>query len=96
MLNVKRHVRVSDTLQRSANHLVYTRRGEAARAGKTRQCPSFNFSVLATTWGPSQTRGMKKKPKPKTQRAKKSVPREDTKQIAYRVMQEVIKGSESI
>jgi hypothetical protein len=37
---------------------------------------------------------MKKKPKTKTKPVKKSV-REDTNQIAYRVMQEVIRKSES-
>jgi hypothetical protein len=51
---------------------------------------------LAATWGPWQTRATKKKPKPETKTAEKSVPREDTNQTAYGVMQEVIKGSESI
>jgi hypothetical protein len=52
--------------------------------------------ILGLVVGPGeyQTGGMKKKPKTKTKSVKKSS-REDTNQIAHRVMQEIIKKSES-
>jgi hypothetical protein len=50
----------------------------------------LGLAGLAGRW---QTGAMKKPPKPKTK--PKIKPREDTNQTAYRVMQEVIKRSES-
>jgi hypothetical protein len=50
--------------------------------------------IQIKTLGESESAMTKKKP-PKPKKPAKRKPREDTNQIAYRVMQEIIKRSES-